>query len=375
MDWTSRFTRPLTVVPGVPVTVVPVFQILVWVEYNKSFFRSKKEMTENPAKRFCSILRIEDNILIGYRGSDGGDVASIVVPEGVVKIAMKFSEQPREAFCDLNDVITSITLPDTLTDIGECTFVECAGLTSLVIPDSVTSIGSAAFESCARLSSITLPENLTDLGSGAFVHCESLRSITLPNTLTSLADGLFSTCQSLTSVTLPNSLTEINQDAFDLCNSLTSLTLPNTVTRIHRRAFHNCTKLTYINFPDSLISIGNGVFFYCTSLTSISRPHSLNVGKRAFVGCSGLTSVTFRPRSSCAMIAWALSNMQNRSNWLLTTIRYLRNVVRLITTFTFERRDVSSVDPEGIEGSERAFKGCTGLGFDDLPLSDNDYMW
>ena len=97
------------------------------------------------AKRFCSILRIEDNVVIGIRG-DIADIPSIVVPEGVVRIKTCFGERGLDE--DDNHTLTSITLPETLTDIGDDIFAHLQGLSSLVIPDAVTNIGCGAFLFC-----------------------------------------------------------------------------------------------------------------------------------------------------------------------------------------------------------------------------------
>ncbi len=84
--------------------------------------------------------------------------------------------------------------------IGECAFV-CTSLTSITIPDSVTSIGNSAFASCASLTSITIGEGVTSMGTSAFYNCTSLASITIPDSVTSIGRDAFEGCKSLKSVT------------------------------------------------------------------------------------------------------------------------------------------------------------------------------
>ena len=73
--------------------------------------------------------------------------------------------------------LTSVTLPNSITNIGSSAFYDCSKLTSITIPDSVTSIGSWAFEGCSGLTSVTIPKSVTSIGSSAFSWCESLNEV------------------------------------------------------------------------------------------------------------------------------------------------------------------------------------------------------
>ena len=96
--------------------------------------------------------------------------------------------------------LTSITLPEGLTSIGERAFYDCTGLTRITLPEGLTSIGEYAFSNCDKLTSITLPEGLTSIGDRAFENCYGLTSITLPSSLTSIGDYAFNGCSKLTEV-------------------------------------------------------------------------------------------------------------------------------------------------------------------------------
>ena len=131
----------------------------------------------------------------------------------------------------------------------------------------------------------------------------------------------------------------INSCAFATCSGLTSIKLPDTLTTVGAGAFFNCTGLTSVTFPESLTSIGNRAFFGCCGLTSLTLPQTLtSVGRCAFCLCDNVTSVVFRPPVSRAFIAWSVGNSRKRANWQLTTLKRLRNVLRLVTAFAFERR-------------------------------------
>lgn len=258
------------------------------------------------------------------------------------------------------NVPASRTLPRTLSTSGVA-FKElygCHGLNSITLPNSLTEIGPYAF--CARheLTSVDLPNTLTTIGSCAFKNCDRLLSITLPNGLTRVGDGAFSGCTGLTSVTFPDSISYISSDAFNHCPRLTSLTLPESLTGIGAYAFNGCSGLTSLSLPNTLITIGPCAFAKCSGITSLTLPNSTKIGLRSFQGCTGLTSIIFRPRLSSIFIAWAVGRMRNRANWRLTTVKRLRNVLRLITALAFEQRDMSTVD---VFHGKFGFQGCTGL--------------
>jgi len=62
----------------------------------------------------------------------------------------------------------NVTIPTSVTSIGQSIFAGCTGLTSISIPTSVTSIGAVAFENCTSLTSITIPTSVTSIGNRAF---------------------------------------------------------------------------------------------------------------------------------------------------------------------------------------------------------------
>ena len=74
------------------------------------------------------------------------------------------------------------------------------------------------------LTSITIPNSVTSIGNYAFSSCRSLTSITIPNSVTTIERGAFSGCRSLTSLTIPNSVTTIGDYTFDGCNKIKQIT-------------------------------------------------------------------------------------------------------------------------------------------------------
>ena len=82
-----------------------------------------------------------------------------------------------------NNLVTTLTIPDSVTTIGSGTFYGCSGLTSVTIPDSVISIGELAFYGCSGLTSVTIPDSVTSIGDCAFSGCSGLKNITYTGTI------------------------------------------------------------------------------------------------------------------------------------------------------------------------------------------------
>ena len=109
-----------------------------------------------------------------------------------------------------------ISIPDSVTSIGNWAFSGCSSLTSITIPHSVTSIESYAFSGCSSLTNITIPDSVTSIGGGAFHSCNNLTSITIPDSVTSIGYGAFYGCKDLKiTIEICSQKITIDQDKFD----------------------------------------------------------------------------------------------------------------------------------------------------------------
>ena len=214
--------------------------------------------------------------------------------------------------------------------IGNETFAECRALTSLTIPKTVSSIGEKAFYKCVKLQTVTLAEaeenewgdylGLNSIGNDAFAECSALNTIAFPISLerigsraftktglTSvslskvhyLGEEVFSNCSSLREASFPGleedewSDFEMWQGIFENCERLVSVSIPEGLYGIRERTFKNCIRLASINLPTTISCIESYAFAGC-ALTSLTIPGDSFWGiyDGAFQGCSSLGSLT-----------------------------------------------------------------------------------
>lgn len=153
--------------------------------------------------------------------------------------------------------IHSVTIPHSVTSIGEAAFAQCRGLQSLTIDDAATSIGDWAFNECLKLTTLSLGEKITTIGDYAFDDCRILNNVTIPQSVTSIGKQAFGRCYGMDSFTIKDAATSIGEYAFWDCQKLETLSLGENITTIGDDAFRSCYKLETITLPAGLASFGN----------------------------------------------------------------------------------------------------------------------
>ena len=133
--------------------------------------------------------------------------------------------------------VTLITIPNSVTTIGDYAFCGCSSLQSIDIPNSVTTIGNDAFSGRSSLQSINITKGNK--------HYESIDGILFSKDLTCILK--LPERKKLKEYTIPNSVTTIEDSAFDGCSSLQSIDIPNSVTTIENGAFSGCSSLQSIH--------------------------------------------------------------------------------------------------------------------------------
>ena len=233
-----------------------------------------------------------------YAFSWCSSLTSITISEGVTSIG-------NDAFQYCSS-LTSITIPKSVTNIGEGAFYYCNSLAAVYISDiaawcSIEFSNSSANPLCYAhnlylngelVTKLTIPEGVTNIGNRTFYGCSSLTDITIPEGVTSIGQEAFYECSSLTDITIPEGVTSIGNTAFSWCSSLTTINIPEGVKNIKFQVFEGCSSLTAITIPESVTSIEDYAFQYCRSLTSITIPESVtSIEERAFADCAELLDV------------------------------------------------------------------------------------
>ena len=150
--------------------------------------------------------------------------------------------------------IHSVTIPQSVTSIGDYAFSRCEKMDSLTINDATTSIGSWAFDECYKLTTLSLGKNITTIGDYAFLDCHTLDNVTIPPSVTSIGKSAFYRCYALTTLSLGENIEKIGSYAFAECGNLTNVTIPEKVKTIEPYTFGWCTSLKYITLPAGLTS-------------------------------------------------------------------------------------------------------------------------
>lgn len=208
------------------------------------------------------------------------------------------------AFTDA-DGVTSVTIPATVTDMGDCVFFGCRSLSSFqleagnpsftlsgdglllgdegkflicyppgregetyVIPDTVDEIAPGAFAFAKYLKEIIIPGSVVSVDRWAFGYSK-LESVILEDGVYQLDDYAFAYCQSLHNVDLGGSLAMIYDAAFAGCRALEEITLPDSLTVVGQYAFSG-TSLKSVTIPWGVEEIGYGAFGYDSELKPIS---------------------------------------------------------------------------------------------------------
>ena len=280
----------------------------------------------------------DGSIAISSYDGEGGEV---VVDDSYY--GMKVTVIDEGAFKDCS-TITSVVLPDTVTEIREEAFAGCFSLRSVSFGSGLRVIGDSAFKQCSVLSSAALPDSLTTIGAEAFKNCFSLAEVTAGSALTDVAEGAFEGTQWLRRhpdgviyvgsvvygyegavpesgvINIADGTAVINADAFENVPDAAAFSFPDSLINIKGRALDGTAwyaakeygpvfagnvlyafkKLllptdTAVTVPEGTTGIADGAFEQCNDrhyITSVLLPESLKyIGDNAFEGCSGLSHI------------------------------------------------------------------------------------
>ena len=149
------------------------------------------------------------------------------------------------------------TIIDNVNEYVSVSAGEQLANSTLVIPNqvtydgktyTVTQIDSAGFYDKPEIVSLTLPDSIKNIGFKAFAHCINLRDLVISSDLITLNNQTFYGCTNLTNITFNGDIEILGDQTFFGCSSLTSVNFMGTVNTIGNQAFYQCNNLTSINF-------------------------------------------------------------------------------------------------------------------------------
>ena len=242
-----------------------------------------------------------------------GNLADLVSNKSFTTLTITGSMDARD-FKFINDSLDHVTSFD-LTQVNIVAYHTSKPLFAYEIDYQANSIPAMAFFD-KNVTSVMLPTTLRTIGMAAFAGCESLTSITLPEGLDSIADYAFS-ASGLNELTLPTSIRSIGEASFSNIIPLASATIaPSASLTIGKRAFLGCHNLTSLTLGENVTAIDEGAFKGTTQLQQISFTGADNlrhIAKEAFVS-SSITNFNFEEAPALTNIGeWAFAQSKQVS--------------------------------------------------------------
>ena len=288
--------------------------------------------------------------------------------EWVDEYGVKYSADRKKLIRASGDLNRYRILDGTVV-ICDCAFWCCSNLREITLPPSITSIGDHAFSSCRNLHEINVADsNNAYKAIEGVLYTKDLKTIicypqgkednkfVIPSSITSISERAFSSCNNLREIILPLGVTSISERAFSDCSNLCEITLSSSIINIGEYAFSSCKNLRGITLPSSITSIGECAFYCCRNLREITIPQSItNIGKCVFEYCDNLCEIKV-----------AENNTFYRA---LDGILYTKDL-KTIICYPAGKKNKNFVIPSGVMSIEKkAFSSCKNLREITLPSS------
>ena len=269
---------------------------------NSRYFNAGRANVVNMPVYKYSLDEDGNATITGYSGS----VSALAIPQTIDgHKVVAIGEGAFKGTCLVN-----VTIPDTVTVIGDSAFENCDNLKNVKISENLKKLGMMAFGNCDALTEIEIPKNITTVAynefynpvMGPFTGSDSLQTVVFEEGMTWLPAYILSGCSGFTTVKIPETVTEIGGGAFRDCSRLESITIPDTVTMIGDSAFENCDNLKNVKISENLKKLGMMAFGNCDALTEVKVPKSIttviyndfyNPVRGPFTGSDSLQTVVF----------------------------------------------------------------------------------
>lgn len=272
-------------------------QQMISVAQSLCVFRRKGEQV-NPASDFAYTADGGEVTITEYIGES----EHVLIPDTIDGLPV--TALADKAFYEKH--VTTVVVPDSVTEIGTACFSGDNYLVSLKLPDGLKRLPPASLESCMRLYDFDLPQSLEKIYSSVFAFNYYLTHLTLPSSLTEIGQLNFIGLYGLQSLTLAEDnaafkLDEMNgllmtADGTRLLHCFSDIVpaeeiiLPEGLKTVDPFAFHYDYDVKRIVLPEGVETIGAMAFAMCPNLTEIVIPASVtNIG--VMDGLDGRTGI------------------------------------------------------------------------------------
>lgn len=307
----------------VPKGCVDAYKASEWGSFTDNIFDDENVETNFTVGDFSYTILAEDMVAI----TDGTKC------EGDVKIGNTVTYKDKEYLIQsiysrafMYSKIKSISLPASITSIGNEAFAYCSQLEKVALPSGLKSISYAAFEGCSKLTDISFPSSLEKIGNEAFAG-SGITTLNLPTNLESIGDVAFSNCQSLTTISIGKnvnsigwtilgycpSLAEIKVDAankwyteengmlltadksilkaYALANEAISIVIPAAIKEVEQGVFEGA-KFISVTFTEGMEIIPNNICYNWRELETVKLPSTAKeIQGNAFVNCNKIKTI------------------------------------------------------------------------------------
>ena len=246
------------------------------------------ESYQEGSDSLCSYKKYSDHIEISSFKST--DMDTLTVPDTIDGLPVTVIGIYAGQICKMR----TLTLPDTLKEIGPYCFSNCPNLTTLNIPDSVEIISFRAFEDCTSLATINFPDHLVKTGSFTFDDTPWLTAQRQTNPLVIINGAVIDGRTCTGDVVIPSNVKYVASGTFSRNDKITSCVVPSGVSEITDDMFFYCSNLKSVELK-GCTSLGIMTFSYCNQLTDIKLSGKLTkIDGYAFADSSATATITFR---------------------------------------------------------------------------------
>ena len=205
------------------------------------------------------------------------------------------------------ELLETLVVPEGITEIKYSAFAGCDSITAIDFSSNTTliTISNSAFKDCSSLETITIPNTVKNIGVAAFANCESLEKVIISEQVEKIPANLFIACTSLKEINFGANITSIDVSAFLSCLSLSKVTVAENNAKYFAKdgILYTKSAVEIIFIPhaidgkvaisEAITTIPAGLFANHPYLDEIIIHDGVEaIGKDAFKGCTGLTKIT-----------------------------------------------------------------------------------